>query len=186
MVESEPVRRPRVSRDVAQGNVLAATIELIREVGPENVTVRDIAKRCGHNQRFVIEWFGSKVELFRQAYLVMVREIDLGEVPLVGRSAPRPDLVVVVRLINWLVANDPDVFRDTEERPLIDAMVTVYEERFGLSARLAELMAQRVVAAAVATILFGDVLRMSPDDFREQIRLEIRLAQLLATHGDGS
>lgn len=186
IVESDRVRRPRVTRDVAEANVLAATIELIRELGPEKVTVRDIARRCGHNQRFVVEWFGSKVELFRRAYLVMVREIDVGDGSLVSRRSPRPELVTVVRLMNWLVASDPNVFAQAEERPLIDAMVTVYRDRFGLGERQAELMAQRIVAAVVATILFGDVLRMSPEAFEEQIRLEIRLAQLLAIHGDGT
>jgi AcrR family transcriptional regulator len=163
--------------------ILDATVELLRESSPELVGVRDIAQRSGHNQRFVVEWFGSKVELFRQAFLRLVDDYKGGARVLVGRSAPQPELMVIVRLMNWLVANNPGVFRDTAERPLLELMASVYRQRFGLNERLSELMAQRLVAGLISTILFGDLLRMTPEDLEEQIALDARVASLLATHG---
>jgi AcrR family transcriptional regulator len=179
---ARPVRR-RVPRAEAMAKILAATIELLREAGPESVGVRDIAERSGHNQRFVVEWFGSKVELFRQAFLHLAEEFAAGGTILTRRSAPQPELVVIVRLMNWLVAQEPTVFRDTTERPLLTMMATVYRERFGLDDRVSQLMAQRLVAGLISTVLFGDLLRMTPRDLEDQIVLDTHLAQLLADHG---
>ena len=44
-------------------------------------------------------------------------------------------------------------------------------------------MAQRLVAGLISTVLFGDLLRMTPRDLEEQIMLDTHLAQLLANHG---
>jgi AcrR family transcriptional regulator len=177
------VSRRRVPRDEAMAKILDATVELLREMGPEQVGVRAIAQRAGHNQRFVVEWFGSKVELFRRAYLQLIDEfVSVGQV-LTRRSEPQPELVVIVRLMNWLVANDPDVFRNTVERPLLELVAAVYRQRFGIDDRTSELLAQRLVAGLVSTILFGDVLRMRPEDLEQQITLETRVASLIAKHG---
>jgi hypothetical protein len=59
----------------------------------------------------------------------------------------------------------------------------VYRQRFGLNERLSELMAQRLVAGLISTILFGDLLRMTPEDLEQQIVLDARVASLLAEHG---
>lgn len=162
--------------------ILDATVELLRVCGPDEVGVRDIAQRSGHNQRFVVEWFGSKVELFRQAFFRLIADFKGTGQVLMSRSAPQPELMVIVRLMNWLVANNPRVFHDTAERPLLELMASVYRQRFGLTERLSELLAQRLVAGLISTILFGDLLRMSPEDLEEQIVLDARVASLLATH----
>lgn len=175
--------RRRVPRDEAMAKILEATIELVRERSPETVGVRDIAERSGHNQRFVVEWFGSKVELFRQAFVRLAQEFAAGGSVLTRRSAPQPELVVIIRLMNWLVAQEPTVFRDTTERPLLEMMSAVYRDRFALDDRVSELLAQRLVAGLISTVLFGDLLRMTPRDLEDQIVLDTHLAQLLADHG---
>ncbi len=163
--------------------ILDATVELLRLHRPDEVGVRDIAERSGHNQRFVVEWFGSKVELFRQAFLRLADELrDTIQVPITSSTIPS-EFVVIVRLMNWLVANDPGVFRDATERPLLELMAAGYRQRYGLDERLSELLAQRLVAGAVSTILFGDALRMTPEDLQDQVVLEARVASLLARHG---
>lgn len=163
--------------------ILDATVELLRVHSPDEVGVRDIADRAGHNQRFVVEWFGSKVELFRQAFFRLADEFrHTVQVPIAGSTIPS-EFVVIVRLMNWLAANDPGVFRNTTERPLLEMIAAGYRQRFGLDERLSELLAQRLVAGAVSTILFGDLLRMTPGDFHGQVVLEARVASLLARYG---
>jgi len=163
--------------------ILDVTVELLRLHSPDEVGVRNIAERSGHNQRFVVEWFGSKVELFRQAFFRLADELrHTIQVPITGSTIPS-EFVVIVRLMNWLVANDPGVFRNTTERPLLELMAAGYRQRFGLDERLSELLAQRLVAGAVSTILFGDALRMTPEDLQDQVVLEARVASLLARCG---
>jgi AcrR family transcriptional regulator len=163
--------------------ILDATVELLRTTPPDRVGVRDIAELSGHNQRFVVQWFGSKVELFRQAFLRLIDEFRATGQVLTRRSEPQPELVVLVRLMNWLVAHDAVLYPDTDERPLLDLMTSVYRRQFDLDEQVSRLLAQRLVAGLVSTILFGDLPRMTPEDLEQQIALDQRVGRLLAEHG---
>ena len=59
----------------------------------------------------------------------------------------------------------------------------MYRDRFGLDEWVSQLMAQRLVAGLISTVLFGDLLRMTPRDLEDQIVLDTHIAQLLADHG---
>jgi AcrR family transcriptional regulator len=165
--------------------ILDATVTLLRESGPDKVGVREIAQLAGHNQRFVVEWFGSKVELFRVAFLQLVDGFVRDGLILERRVGLQPEIVLIVRLMNWLVANGSTVFQEDDERPLVDLLQSVYRDRFGLDDRLATLFAQRLVGTLVTAILFGDLLRLRPEDVDAQIALDVRLAELVAEHGHG-
>ena len=183
--ESSGAVRRRVPRAEGMERILDATVTLLRESGPDKVGVREIARLAGHNQRFVVEWFGSKVELFRLAFLRLVDGFARDGVILERGAGLQPELVAIVRLMNWLVANGSTVFQDDDERPLLDLLRSVYRDRFGLDDRLAALFAQRLVGSLVSAILFGDLLRLRPEDVDAQIALDVRLAELVAEHGPG-
>jgi len=174
-----PPIRSRTPRAEGKARILDATIELLRESGPDGVNVRQIAKRSGHNQRFVIEWFSSKVDLFAEAFERLAQDFAQSAAVFVQRRELEPDLVLIVRLMNWLVANGSTEFRATARRPILDLVAEQYRERFSLDDRTADLLAQRFVGATVSMILFGDVLGLAIDDLDDHISLDIEIAQLL-------
>jgi AcrR family transcriptional regulator len=60
--------RPRRRLDgVRRPQILAATIELVREKGLWSVRISDVAKRAGMSPTSVVYYFGSKDQLFAEA-----------------------------------------------------------------------------------------------------------------------
>src|ERR1700758_12165 len=60
--------RPRRRLDaVRRPQILAATIELIREKGLWTVRISDVAKRAGLSPTSVVYYFGTKDQLFAEA-----------------------------------------------------------------------------------------------------------------------
>jgi AcrR family transcriptional regulator len=60
--------RPRRRLDaVRRPQILAATIELVREKGLWSVRISDVAKRAGLSPTGVVYYFGTKDQLFAEA-----------------------------------------------------------------------------------------------------------------------
>jgi len=161
--------------------MVEATVRMLREGGPGQVTVRDVAEAAGHHHRFVQAWFGGKVGLFRVAFDRMTEE-DAKQVqgpfePIAGFS---PDVRSTTVLMNWLVAIDPESLAGPRPTPIIDQLVRVYRTDFGLDEDTARLMALRMVSASVAAILFPDVIGITTTDVAAVAALERELATLLA------
>ena len=68
-----PIRRPQI---------LAATIELLREQGLWTVRVSDVARRAGTSPSSVIYYFGTKDQLFEQA--IADADAEFYATPVVG------------------------------------------------------------------------------------------------------
>jgi AcrR family transcriptional regulator len=161
--------------------MVEATVRLLRERGPEQVTVRDVAAASGHHHRFVQAWFGGKVGLFRAAFDRMTEE-DAKQVqdpfgPVAGFS---PEVRATTVLMNWLVASDPESLTGPRPTPILDQLVEVYRTDFGLDEEVARLMALRIVSASVAAMLFPDVIGITSADVAAVGALERELAALLA------
>ena len=68
MERSTASTRPRRRLDaVRRPQILAATIELVREKGLWSVRISDVAKRAGMSPTSVVYYFGTKDELFAEA-----------------------------------------------------------------------------------------------------------------------
>lgn len=178
----ERVPRRRVPREQAMRNMLAATVELLKEKEPDEVTVRDIAHRSGHNHRFVVEWFGSKVALFHLAFRELAAELTPNLRTITPVTSQREDLVRIIKLMNWLAAADPQLFSATQDRPLVEAMTAGYRARLS-DPEVARLMAQRALASVVSMTLFGGPLQVDDSTMPEQLALEWRILELLERHG---
>lgn len=170
----------RTPRDEAMEHMLAATVELLVERPPEKVTIRDVAEASGHHHRFVQSWFGGKVPLFRAAFDRLSLETadrvseDLSGSQLGERS------VGLARLLNWLVAADPESFQGDRPTPLIDRVSRIYADDLGIESDLARLLAMRTVGMSVSFMLFGDALGLSGDDIETVAALDREMIALLA------
>ena len=156
-----------------------ATILLLQQRQPDEITVRDVAEASGHHHRFVQAWFGGKVGLFRAVFDHMT-QAAAGD--LRGPSAPQEGFVpgarVIAGLMNWLMAAGPDSLAGPRAMPIVERLTEVYRQDFGFEPELARLMALRVVSASVSVLLFGGPLGVDSDDVNALAVLE--LTQLLA------
>jgi AcrR family transcriptional regulator len=174
--------RQRTPRHEGRQNVLRATLELLAERDPDQITVRDIAERSGHHHRFVQEWFGGKSNLFAEAFKEM--SLELAERLDFNRptnQVPDPMTVRVIRLMNWLVSNDPAAMKGDRLRPVMNRLQHMYEDRFGIAPETAVLLAQRMMFVMSGMVLFKDVVAAGELELARQVVLEFEIARLLGT-----
>jgi AcrR family transcriptional regulator len=170
----------RTRRDKGTENMIEATVRLLRQRSPDQITVRDVALESGHHHRMVQAWFGGKVGLFRAAFDQMLQEAAGQIGGLTGEPLLSPDLRVTVTLMNWLVATEPGSLDGPRPTPIIDQVTEVYRESFGLDREVARLIALRTVGASIAAMLYPGPLGITPDDIKAIAKLEVELATLLA------
>jgi AcrR family transcriptional regulator len=175
------VRQKPTPRSEGIEHLLDATIGLLREMPPEQITVRLVAERAGHHHRFVSEWFGSKAGLLRAAMEQLLEEITHESSPFdPDTQGLRPDGRIIVYVFNWLVANDPD---NTEHPPtgvFRNFLKGQFVSQLGLDPEIADLAARRSVATIIGIVLFGDLLGIDDAMFAELRNLEVRMLTLLA------
>lgn len=181
-VDESESPRSRTPRHEGRQNMLRATLELLAERSPEEITVRDIAERSGHHHRFVKDWFGGKTNLFVEAFYEMNVELaNLVDFNRPMTQIPDPVTVRSVRLMNWLVANDPDALKGDRLRPVMNRLRHMYEDRFGIAPDTALLLAQRMMFLISGTVLFKDVVAAGDLDPMRHLALEFEIARLLGT-----
>jgi len=177
-----PDSRKRTPRHEGRQNVLRATLELLAERHPDQITVREIAERSGHNHRFIAEWFGGKTRLFAEAFesmnLELADRLDFDRGP---GAVPDPMTVRAVHLMNWLTANDPGSVSADRMRPVVNRLQHMYQDRFGIDTDTAMLLAQRIMFLVSGMVLFKDVVAPGSLDLSRQILLEFDIARRLGT-----
>ena len=158
--------------------MIDATIELLHEQPIDRITVRDVAERAGHHHRFVAAWFGGKAGLFRAVFDHLIRSLPPAGEAVTESGDLHPDVELIVHLLNWLVANDPDGFADRTETPLIDGMAAMYAD-LGLEPDEARLFAQVLIAAGAGLVLFRDVLDVEDGGLRRMYELQLAMVAAL-------
>lgn len=172
----------RTPRDEGVENMLVATVELLNEQRPEDVTVRDVAARSGHHHRFVQAWFGGKVGLFRAAFDRMSASMATEVSEDLRGDALNERALALARLLNWLIAADPDSMRGSRDTPLIDRVTQIYEDDLGLDHRIARPLAARAIGASISFLLFADVLGLDEQDLRTIAELDREMVEVFARH----
>ncbi|MCD9622798.1 TetR/AcrR family transcriptional regulator [Rhabdothermincola salaria] len=176
-----PRRNLPTPRAEGMANMVQATVGLLHEMGPDQITVRAISERAGHHHRFVSEWFGGKAGLYRAALESMLADMTRDLAPFAPDGAGIPgDIRIVVQVINWLTIIAPEMLDGPADGFLRQRIVTPFVEDLGLDPEVADLLARRVVAWVFGVVLFGDIIGIDDEAFAELRRLEVRMALLLA------
>ena len=138
---------PPRGREAVMAAVQAATVELLAERGPREMTIRDVAERAGVNHALVHRHFGTKDALIRAAVAEQSRELGARAAELATPDAARmlrllQDFPAYWRVLARIVLDDPAMLADL---PLPAAGVTL-----GLMTGGGEADEEARVAAAVA------------------------------------
>ena len=68
MASKKVVKRVRRTREEGMHLLLEAAKEMLVTTAPDELGIREIGDRAGVHHRFVAEWFGGKVGLFRAVH----------------------------------------------------------------------------------------------------------------------
>jgi AcrR family transcriptional regulator len=161
--------------------MLAATVELLADRRPEDITVRDVAEASGHHHRFVQAWFGGKLGLFRAAFDRMsITTAATITTQMTGDAVRTPHALALARLLNWLIATDPEALRGDRPTPVIDRVAEIYVRELDLDPELARLLAARAIGTTLSYLLFSDALGIDADDVPRIAQLDREMVALLA------
>ena len=159
-----PTRRPRRTREEGKRLLLEAAKTLLLSDHPDDISIRDIATKAKVHHRFIAEWFGGKVELFREIHDARTQSItefiststSIGGGDGAGLESIRDQIV----LVNWLVINGSK-FKSIEDAfPSLGPAREFLIKNFDFNEEDANKTAQLIGAITVADALLSPHLKM--------------------------
>ena len=165
MPQKIPAKRPRRTRQEGMSLLLEAAQTLLQEISPDDLGIREIGELAGVHHRFVAEWFGGKVGLFRAVHDSRASKVStlistataFGGRGGLGLEAIRHEIV----LVNWLIQNGSQ-FNDLKEAfPALHTAKDFLIQTFSLSEDDAEKSAQVIGAIIVSNALLQPHMKMS-------------------------
>ena len=158
MASKKVVKRVRRTREEGMHLLLEAAKEMLVTTAPDELGIREIGDRAGVHHRFVAEWFGGKVGLFRAVHDSRTLAISdllnsssqFGDQEGKAIESIRHEIV----LVNWLITHDSKFDSIEDAFPALTTAKTFLMRNFNLSEDAADKSAQIMGAIAVADALF--------------------------------
>ena len=162
-------RRPRRSREEGKDLLLTAAADLLRARNPDDISVREIGDRATIHHRFINEWFGGKVGLFREVHESWARDISeiVATITRAGAIPPATfeSMQRQVLLVAWLIQNESE-FDDLEEAfPAITSGRSTLMENFGMPYDDADMTAHIIGAIILADFQMRPHVNVRPSTY---------------------
>ena len=162
-------RRPRRSREEGKDLLLTAAADLLRTRNPDDISGREIGDRATIHHRFINEWFGGKVGLFRAVHESWARDISeiVATITRAGAIPPATfeSMQRQVLLVAWLIQNESE-FDDLEEAfPAITSGRSTLMENFGMPYDDADMTAHIIGAIILADFQMRPHVNMRPSTY---------------------
>ena len=149
--------RRRRTREEGKQLLLEAAQTLLQTTSPDDLGIREVGAFAGVHHRFVAEWFGGKVGLFRAVHNSRTSQISelistassFGGGGGIGLEAIRHEIV----LVNWLIQNGSQ-FDDLKDAfPALHAAKDFLSQTFSLNEEDADKSAYIIGAIIVSNAL---------------------------------
>lgn len=181
---ADPPKRRYRSRASSMEALRSAALEVLLTVGPEQVTIREIAERADVAHVYIPQYFGGKAELLADIYPTAAFEAAQAFAwPSAATAAMPPELLRLARLALWLSANHPDGV-PSSARPLATRVTDAIVQTFQLDNVTANLITERLIALVVVYAGAPTAVSPEPIDLAAHINLEMRLLKALAAARD--
>jgi AcrR family transcriptional regulator len=181
---ADPPKRRYRSRASSMEALRSAALEALTTVGPEQVTIREIAERADVAHVYIPQYFGGKAELLADIYpTAAIEAAQAFSWPYVATAEIRPELLRLARLTLWLSANHPDGV-PSGPRPLATRVTNAITQTFELDDRTANLVTERLIALVLVFASAPTAISPEPIDLAAHIHLEMRLLTALAAARD--
>jgi AcrR family transcriptional regulator len=173
-----PKRSLPTPRREGMENIIRATVELLKNRPPQDVTLRDVAEASGHHHRMVIEWFGGKGGLYNAVFNEIFQPlVDSGELISID-IALREDVRTAFRLLDYIQMHHPEYITEFRTGFVIKAVEQRLINFQGWTPKEASLLARRLAAHTIGLVLFREAAGLSDDETLEIMRQEFaRLAK---------
>ena len=158
------VKRTRRTRDEGKQLLLEAAQSLLQTTSPDELGIRDIGALADVHHRFVAEWFGGKVGLFRAVHDARTMRITslISTASKFGDQGGRvlESIRHEIVLVNWLIQNGSH-FDDLKDAfPALHAAKSFLSQAFSLSDEDADKSAHIIGAIVVADAMLQPNLKM--------------------------
>ncbi|KRO35449.1 MAG: hypothetical protein ABR57_06120 [Acidimicrobium sp. BACL17 MAG-120924-bin0] len=170
-------RRPRAK---IQDNLVEATLRLLDDHDPDDLTSRQIASAANEHLRYVADFFGGQAGLLAATLPRAIEEAIPEIAPGLTKDEVPARIRKLVRLSAWLAHHQPTVFAERAHRPLFDVVIDFHEKEYGLDRHTARLLTQRSLAGIYAYVLFGPLFDLQEGDFAAQVELTNTIANAVA------
>jgi AcrR family transcriptional regulator len=157
---SPQARRPKVSSAEASVRLVEATIDLMRTLPFDEVSVRRITDHADLNPSTVLRNFGTVQNLYNAVSTELLRRSTerLGQ-ELNPAALFDEDVVLRTKLLAWLLANgiDPEAIAVSLQDAPVQALVENIVERVGVSRRTAEAFNEILAFSAEGFVVFNEI-----------------------------
>ena len=167
-------RRQKVSSAEAAVRIVTVTIELMREIPFDEVSVRRITDRADLNPSTVLRNFGTVENLYNEVSKELLRRITDRLGPELNDAALfDSDVILRTRLMAWLLANgtDPSLIAPSGGDQSVQRMVDDVQGRTKVSRRTATAFNEILSYGAEGFVVFHDVHVDSPELRRDALQL---------------
>lgn len=161
-------------RSEGMSNIVTATIRLLEDRGPEDITLRDVARESGHGHRLIVEWFGGKGGLFDAVFrkifddLMQTGTLFYADVPI------RIEVRRAFELFNYMHVHHRDFIESTRDEFVVNAITERLQGGLGLEEEKASLAANRLSILVLGISLFRDYFALSDDEAVKMMQDEFK------------
>lgn len=154
-------------------NIIAATIRLLENTPPQDITLREVARESGHGHRLIVEWFGGKSQLFAAVVNETLKKLtssgDLfyADVPL------RKDIRIVFQLFNYSQMHNPAFVKEVRSPLAINTLIDRIQQISDVSPDQARKAASRLALQTLGIALFREYFDLTDDEIVEMMQDEI-------------
>lgn len=165
-------------RKEGMNNILEATIRLLQDHSPAEVTLHEIARESGHSNRVIIEWFGSKGGLFAAVFEKIFGDLAASGYLFYSGVATRSDIRIAVRVFNYMQMHHNDVVEQFRHDFVLTRLVDRFTTVLGFTPERALLVARRIALLVMGIAIFSDFL-----DFTDEEIIDMTKNEYYATTG---
>ncbi len=155
-------------------NIVAATIRLLETCAPQEITLRDVASESGHGHRLIVEWFGSKGELFVAVFQAVFENLVESGTFFYADLPTQPDVRKVLRLFNYMLVEHPEFIASVRRGHLLEVVEERLKSIRQIPADQAQVVAKRLTVLTLGIALFSEYLELSDDEAVRMMQNEFK------------
>lgn len=155
-------------------NIVDATMRLLQQRSPADITLRDVARKSGHGHRLIVEWFGGKGGLYFAVFERIFRDLAATGELFFSDIATRSEIRTAVRLVNYMQMHHRELMDPMRSNFALDTVRQRLQTNLGLSEEQASLAARRLALQTMGIATFAEFVALTDDEIIQMMRDEMR------------
>lgn len=145
-------------------NIVSATIRLLETRSPQDITLREVAEASGHGHRLIVEWFGSKGDLFTAVFNQVFEDLVSEGLFFYADIPTRPEVRKVFQLFDYMRVQHPDFIKGVQSGRFVEVVKDRLKTNLGVPAEQASSAARRLSVLVIGISLFSELFDVSDEE----------------------